>query len=167
MDLEKIEKLNEMKEKGIITEEEFQKAKTQALGNTSSQSIDFSNLDSKSYSMIMHFSQFCCFILPVLGWVVPLIMWLTKRDDPYIDQQGRVVINWVISAFIYTMICVALMVVLIGFLLLFALIVCSIIFTVMGALNAKDGIIRNYPLSIRFLAIDETPRTTSVPVVKE
>lgn len=167
MDLEKIEKLNEMKEKGIVTEEEFQTAKARILGRAPSQPIDFSNLDSKSYSMFMHFSQFCCFILPVLGWVVPLIMWLTKRDDPYIDQQGRVVVNWIISAFIYATISVALMVVLIGFLLLFALIVCAIIFTVMGALNAKDGIIRNYPLSIRFLAVEETPRAASVPVAKE
>lgn len=164
MDLEKIEKLNEMKEKGIITEEEFQKAKAQEFGSAPSQSIDFSNLDNKSYSMIMHFAQFSCFILPVLGWVVPLVMWLTKKDDPYIDQQGRVVFNWIVSSFIYSIICVALMVVLIGFLLILALIVCSVIFTVIGAINAKDGVIRNYPLSIRFLAVDETPRGPTMPV---
>lgn len=163
MDLDKIEKLNELKEKGIITEEEFQKGKAQALGDNPPQSFDLSNMDSRNYSMIMHFSQFCCFVLPVLGWVVPLIMWLTKKDDDYIDQQGRVIFNWIISAFIYTIGCIILMVIVVGVFLLMALIVCSIIFTVMGAINAKDGVIRNYPMAIRFMAVNETPRT---PVTK-
>jgi uncharacterized Tic20 family protein len=161
MDLEKIEKLNELKEKGILTEEEFQKAKAEALETkTTGQSIDFNNMDSRSYSMIMHFAQFCCFIIPVLGWVVPLIMWLTKKDDDYIDQQGRVVLNWIISSFIYSIICIMLMVIVIGIFLIFALIICSIIFTIMGAINAKDGVIRNYPMSIRFFPVNETPRNT-------
>ncbi|HTF85364.1 MAG TPA: DUF4870 domain-containing protein [Cellvibrio sp.] len=162
MDLDKIEKLNELKEKGIITEEEFQKGKAQALEDKPVQSFDLSNMDSRNYSMIMHFSQFCCFVLPVLGWVVPLIMWLTKKDDDYIDQQGRVIFNWIISAFIYTIGCIILMVIVVGVFLLLALVVCSIIFTVMGAINAKDGVIRNYPLAIRFLAVNETPRVTVV-----
>lgn len=163
MDLDKIEKLNELKEKGIITEEEFQKGKAQALeDNKPTQSLDLGNMDSRSYSMIMHFSQFCCFVLPVLGWVVPLIMWLTKKDDDYIDQQGRVIFNWIISAFIYTIGCIILMVIVVGVFLLLTLVVCSIIFTVMGAINAKDGVIRNYPLAIRFLAVNETPRVTVV-----
>jgi uncharacterized Tic20 family protein len=163
MDLDKIEKLNELKEKGIITEEEFQKGKAQALEDKPVQSFDLSNMDSRNYSMIMHFSQFCCIFLPVLGWVVPLIMWLTKKDDDYIDQQGRVIFNWIISAFIYTIGCIILMVIVVGVFLLMALIVCSIIFTVMGAINAKDGVIRNYPMAIRFMAVNETPRT---PVTK-
>lgn len=158
MDLEKIEKLNELKEKGAITEEEYQKAKAEALESKPSSSLDFSNMDNKTYSMIMHLAQLCCFIVPVLGWVVPLVMWLTKKGDIYIDQQGRVVANWIISAFIYGIVCVILMIVLIGIVLIWVLIICSIIFTIMGAINAKDGVIRNYPLAIRFFSVDETPR---------
>ncbi len=163
MDLEKIEKLNELREKGIITEEEFQKGKAQALEDGKpGKSVDISNMDNRSYSMIMHFSQFCCFILPVLGWVVPLVMWLTKKDDEYIDQQGRVIFNWIISAFIYSIGCIILMVIVVGVFLLLALVICSIIFTVMGAINAKDGVIRNYPMAIRFMAVNETPKTPAV-----
>lgn len=163
MDLEKIEKLNELREKGIITEEEFQKGKARALEDGKpGKSVDISNMDNRSYSMIMHFSQFCCFILPVLGWVVPLVMWLTKKDDEYIDQQGRVIFNWIISAFIYSIGCIILMAIVVGVFLLLALVICSIIFTVMGAINAKDGVIRNYPMAIRFMAVNETPKTPAV-----
>lgn len=156
MDLEKVDKLNELKEKGAITEEEFQRAKAEALA--SNKPWDMANMDNKTYCMMMHFAQFCSFVVPVLGWVVPLVMWLTKHEDDYIDQHGKVVANWIISAFIYFVISIILMTVLVGFLLLFALLICSIIFTILGAIQAKDGIIRNYPLSIRFFAVRETPR---------
>jgi uncharacterized Tic20 family protein len=157
MDLEKLEKLNELKEKGAITEEEYQKAKAETLAP--SKSLDVNNLDDRSYSMLMHFAQFCSFIVPLLGWVVPLVMWLTRRDNDYIDQHGKVVANWIISAFIYSLICFVLMFVLIGFLFFVVLVICSIVFTIMGGIQAKDGIIRNYPLAIRFFAVQETPRT--------
>jgi hypothetical protein len=163
MDLDKIEKLNELKEKGAITEEEYQKAKAEAL--QSNKSLDINNMDSRSYSMIMHFTQLCSFIVPFLGWIVPLVMWLTRREDSYIDEQGKVVANWIISAFIYSIISIILMMVVIGVFLFLALILCSVIFTIIGAIQAKDGVIRNYPLSIRFFSVNETPRTP--PVVQQ
>lgn len=104
--------------------------------------------------MLMHFSQLCGFLLPMCGWVAPLVMWLIRREDPYIDQQGKVVFNWVISSFIYFVVCFILIFVLIGFLLLPLLALLSIIFTIVGALRANDGVIQNYPMSIPFFRID-------------
>lgn len=160
MDLDKIEKLNQLREKGAITEEEYQKAKAEALATRPA--LDVTNMDSKTYSMVLHFAQFCSFVVPLLGWIVPLIMWLTKRDDPYIDEHGKVVANWIISAFIYSAVSIVLMFVLIGFFLFFILIICSIIFTIMGGIQARDGIIRNYPLAIRFFSVNETPRVPAL-----
>ena len=157
MDIEKLEKLNELKEKGILSEAEFQAQKEKLLQDKPPvSSLDIQNLGNRNYSMLMHLSQFCCFIVPILGWVVPLIMWITKQDDAYIDQQGKVIFNWVISSFIYSMICVVLMFLIIGFFMMAALVICSIIFTILGAINAKDGIIRNYPMTIRFFAVNDT-----------
>lgn len=155
MDLDKIEKLNELKEKGVITDEEFQRGKQKVLGE-SSLSEAASNMDSKTYSMLMHFSQFCTFILPLIGLAVPIVMWLIKRnDDPYIDEQGKVVANWVISALIYCVISSILTIIVIGVFMLIALIICSIIFTIMGAIRANDGVIKNYPLAIHFFKVNE------------
>jgi uncharacterized protein len=157
MDLAKVEKLNELREKGAITEAEYEKAKAEALASNSA--LDISNMDSRSYSMVMHFTQLCSFIVPFLGWVVPIVMWLTKRDDAYVNEQGKVVANWILSALIYTIICIILMMVIIGIFLIIALVICSIIFTILGGIQAKDGVIRNYPLSIRFFPVNETPRS--------
>ncbi|MDO3386891.1 DUF4870 domain-containing protein [Gilvimarinus sp. SDUM040013] len=153
MDLEKIEKLNELKEKGMITQEEYDKAKTKALGGDvpATASVD---MDNRTYSMLMHFAQLCGYLLLMCGWIAPLVMWLIRRDDPYINEQGKVVFNWIISSFIYFMICFVLWLIFIGIFLTIALGVISIIFTVIGAIRAKDGVIQNYPMSISFFTVD-------------
>lgn len=154
MDLDKIEKLDELRQKGMISEEEYQQAKAKILGSQTPAPVAVSDMDNRTYSMLMHFAQLLGFVVPMCGWIAPLVMWLLKREDPYIDQQGRVVFNWIISAFIYCVVSVILMIVLIGFLLLPLLVLLSIIFTVIGALKANDGVIQNYPMSIPFFRID-------------
>jgi len=153
MDLGKIEKLHELREKGAISEEEFTQAKAKLLNETSVFDGATANLDNKNYSMLMHFSQLLCFVLPIFGLAVPLIMWLVKKDDDYIDQQGRIICNWILSSLIYLLIGIVLAFIIIGFFWLFALFICSIIFAIMGGIRAKDGVIRSYPLSIPFLTI--------------
>ncbi len=155
MDLEKIEKLAELKEKGIITDEEYAEAKAKILrGQDSKLTTDLSrDMDSRTYAMLLHFSQLCGFVLPVFGWVLPVVLWIIKRDDPYIDQQGKVVFNWILSSFIYFVISVILSMVIIGIFMLLALAIVSVIFIVIGAVRAKDGVIQNYPLSISFFPV--------------
>lgn len=165
MNLEKIEKLNELKEKGLITEEEFQRAKEKILADDSTtaapvvgepKSIEIKT-NNYDYALIMHLSQFASWMIPVLGVIVPLVLWLSRREDPYIDQQGKVIMNWICSSLIYAGISWVLCFVLIGFLLFGVLAILSLIFIIMGAMNANKGIIRNYPLAIRFFSVDETP----------
>lgn len=155
MDLDKIEKLAELKEKGIITEEEYAEAKAKILrGEEPKFTTELAGeMDSRTYAMLLHFSQLCGFVAPVFGWVVPVVLWLIKRDDPYIDQQGKVVFNWILSSFIYFVISLILISVVIGLFMLIALGILSVIFIVIGAVRAKDGVIQNYPLSISFFPV--------------
>lgn len=153
MDLEKIEKLNELKEKGLITEQEYSQAKARALG-TQAASQPLADIDNRSYSMLLHFSQLSGIMVPVFGWLIPLVLWLIKRDDPYINEQGKVVLNWIVSSFIYFVLCLILTLVLVGFFMLVALGITSIILIVLGAIKAKEGKVQNYPLSIGFLTVD-------------
>lgn len=160
MDLEQIEKLNELKEKGLITEVEYQEAKARILGQPSTQPVQYVS-NNRDFAMLIHLAQFCSWLFPFLGMVVPLVMWQTRKEDPYIDQQGKVVMNWVFSSFIYAIVSLLLCFIVIGVPLLIALIICSIVFTIMGAIDATKGIVKNYPLTIKFFAVEETPRTPS------
>ncbi|WP_052417175.1 DUF4870 domain-containing protein [Cellvibrio mixtus] len=168
MDLDQIEKLNDLKQKGLITEEEYQQAKERILGaqasaqaNAQVQPHTIMQTNNYDYAMVLHLTQFCSWLFPFLGIIVPLIMWQSKKDDAYVDQQGRVVMNWVFSAIIYAIVGIILCFVVIGIPLLILLFICSIVFTIMGAIDANKGIIKNYPLTIKFFDVKETPRPGS------
>lgn len=61
MDINRLEKLANLREKGAITEEEFQDAKRQLMDQT--EDISYSDnkfgLDDDSFNMLLHLSQFC------------------------------------------------------------------------------------------------------------
>lgn len=160
MELDKIEKLAELKEKGMISEEEYAAAKARILNSatTQVQRSSASDIDSRTYSMLLHFSQLFSFVVPIFGWIVPVVLWGIRRNDPYIDQQGKVVFNWIISSFIYFVICLILTFIIIGAFMLVGLAIISVIFIVMGAVRAKDGVTKDYPLSISFFSV--VPVTT-------
>lgn len=169
MDLDQIEKLNDLKQKGLISEEEYQQAKERILGSQPQQAapaqqphtiLQTNNYD---YALILHLSQFCSWLFPFLGLVVPLIMWQSKKEDSYIDEQGKVVMNWVFSSLIYAIICLILFVILIGIPMLAVLAICSVVFTIMGAMDANKGVIKNYPMAIKFFDVKETPRVPVIP----
>ena len=76
----------------------------------------------KQYAMFIHISQFAGVIIPGLGWILPLVLWLTKKDtSSYIDANGKIVMNWIISCFLYAIGATILTFILIGIPLLIAL----------------------------------------------
>ena len=91
----------------------------------------------------------CLVGFPIIG---PLIIWLMKKDQsPYLDAQGRELLNFQISYFIYAMISFVLIAVLIGIVLLFAVGIASFVFTIIGLVKAADGKVYRFPLCIRML----------------
>jgi uncharacterized Tic20 family protein len=101
--------------------------------------------------MLLHLSQLLVFLLPGLGLVVPVVLWAINKDkEPLVDQHGRIVMNWILSAFIYVAVSVILAFVGIGFVTLAILSIIGIVFPIIGGVKANDGIVWNYPLSIPF-----------------
>ncbi|QSH41366.1 DUF4870 domain-containing protein [Lentisphaerota bacterium ZTH] len=157
---EEVKKLQELKESGALTEEEFQQAKTALLkendkkAEKAGKSINLSSVDVNTWGMFIHLSQLLGLILPILGFIVPFLLWqLKKNDSEIIDTHGRIVANWIISALIYTFVASILCVIFIGFPLLFAIVILGIVFPVIGAVKANNGEAWPYPLSIRFFHV--------------
>jgi len=155
---DEIERLNALREKGAISQEEFEKAKAsvlaqgQGVGQRFDDAVNSMSTNVNTWAMLIHLSQFCGFALPILGWIVPLILWLVKKDESaYIDTHGKIVLNWIISEFIYLIICALLVFVIIGIPLLIGLGIVGVIFPILGALKANEGECWAYPMSISFL----------------
>ena len=109
-------------------------------------------IELNQFCMFMHLAQFAGLIVPFASIVLPIVMWTTNKDkSELIDQHGKHILNWIISSFIYLFVSFILIFVIIGFLAIFAVAICSIVFTIMGAIKANNGEVYKYPLSITFI----------------
>lgn len=109
--------------------------------------------EEQNWAMWLHLSQLAGYVLiPVVGLVAPIAIWSMKRaESPFVDQNGKVVINWLLSALIYFAVGVVLSFVLIGLLILIPMYVIGMVFPIIGAIKAAQGETWSYPLTIRFL----------------
>ncbi len=109
-------------------------------------------METNQFCMLMHLSQFAGFVVPMGGLILPIVMWTTNKDKcDIVNQHGKNILNWIISSFIYIIVSLILMFVLIGFVTIFAIAICSLIFTIVGAVKANSGEVYKYPLSIPFI----------------
>jgi uncharacterized Tic20 family protein len=100
--------------------------------------------DEKIWAIACHLS-----LLLGVGFLLPLIVWLAKRDDsPLVAAHAREALNFHISIMIYGLVCVPLVFVCIGYFMLMALALAALILAIIAAVEAsKNGFFR-YPLTI-------------------
>ncbi len=156
---DEIEKLNNLRRNGAISEEEYQKAKDSLLKQNETMGEKVGNMardissNENTWSMIIHFSQFCAYIIPLAGLIVPIILWQVKKNDSgFIDKNGKIVVNWIITEVILFILFGILCFLLIGIPLIAALIVLSIVFPIIGGIKANSGVAWSYPFSIKFFS---------------
>jgi uncharacterized protein len=152
---DELRKLQELRQAGTISEEEFATAKAKLLnappagGFLNSADIE---QQTRQWAMILHLSQLAIIFGLVPGIVAPIVIWQIKKTElPGIDQHGKNVINWIISATIYLIGSVLLTFVCVGVVPLIGLSVVSIVFPIMGGVKANNGEVWKYPLTISFL----------------
>ena len=158
---DEIAKLDALQQSGAITGEEYEKLKAALLEKQVSSSPDAVHISIPSFNvnnwaMIIHLSQFCGYVIPLAGFIVPIVLWqLKKEEDPVIDLHGKIVANWLITELIMAVVFVFLCAFMIGYPLVMALAVAAIALPIIGGIRANNGEAWPYPLSIRFFSLDE------------
>ncbi len=105
-----------------------------------------------TYCMMIHLSQLASIIMPGLGLILPIVLWAMNKDkNEEIDKHGKITINWIISLFIYSVVCGILVFIFIGIIGLIVLAVLNFVFAIIAAIKANDNELWTYPLSIKFL----------------
>lgn len=93
--------------------------------------------------------------LVTAGWLCflgPLVIWLVKKDTmPFAADQAKEALNFNITVMIAAAISWILMFVLIGILLLVVLAVAWLVFTVIAAIKANEGVVYRYPFTLRLI----------------
>lgn len=154
MKYEDLKILDELKEKGSLTEEEYQREKAKLLNENDHSSAGGNRnplygLNENTYLMLMHLSQFAGVILPVAGFVVPIIMWVTNKDySAAVDSHGKNIINFMISYAIYAAI---LCITVIGIPLAIIVGLLYTIFVILASVKANNGEYWKYPFTFQFI----------------
>lgn len=100
-----------------------------------------------------HLSQLLDFFTGLGGLIVPLIIWATQKDRIVdMDENGRSIINFRITMFLYFLVCIPLILFfglgLLGFLVLGVL---YVVFPILNAVRASNGETPYYPMTIKFV----------------
>ncbi len=106
--------------------------------------------EARTWGMLCHLGALAGFIgIPFGNIIGPLIFWLVKRNEfPFVDEQGKQALNFQISLTIYGLISAVLCLILIGFVLIFAVLIFGLVMTIMAAVKASKGESFHYPLAI-------------------
>lgn len=150
---DELERLHHLKEKGVISDEEYRQAKAQVLNggqpHAHTHSNDLGLNDEKTWGMLLHLSLLLGF--SALGLIIPILIWQLKKDQSaVIDAHGKVVVNWLLTALILGLIFGIACLIFVGIPLLIALGICNIAFPIVGAIKANSGEVWQYPLSFTF-----------------
>ena len=103
--------------------------------------------------VLTHLSQLLDFVTGIGGFIVPLILWLTKKDEILdMDVHGKAILNFRISMFIYILICIPLILLLgLGILGIIAIGFFYLIFPIINAIKASNNEAPSYPFTIQFI----------------
>ncbi len=161
---DELERLQRLREQGALSDEEFQQAKQRVLEQPGAAGwlenirrvLGVSGLSdeeiARNWAMHLHLSQLLGYAVPILGLVVPILIWQIKRTDiPDLDRHGRIVLNWIVTSLIGLVVLSVLAWFLIGIPLLFIWGLLCVLFPLFGAYKASQGQVWQYPLAIRFV----------------
>jgi len=88
----------------------------------------------------------------ILGFLPSLIIWLVFKDrGAFTNSEAKEALNFQITMLIAEVVSYILIAVFIGLLLLPAVYVLRIIFSILGFIKAKDGIAYRYPFALRLI----------------
>jgi hypothetical protein len=108
--------------------------------------------EEKQWALFAHLSALIGYIIPFGSIIGPLIIWQVKKNEmPFVDDQGKEALNFQITMAIAAIICIVLMIVLIGFLLIWIVGAVDLIFIVVAAISANNGQAYRYPFNLRLV----------------
>ena len=108
---------------------------------------------TRTWCILCHAAALAGIFLHALGhFFGPLIVWLLKRgESAEIDAHGKESVNFQISMLIYNAIALILCLVVIGIPLLIVLWILNTVFVIIASIQASEGKLYRYPMSIRFI----------------
>lgn len=70
---------------------------------------------NKTLATVLHLSVFTKYFIPFGNFIFPMLLWIARKQEKFVDHHGRNALNFQISIFLYTIFLIAVAVALIIF----------------------------------------------------
>jgi uncharacterized Tic20 family protein len=108
--------------------------------------------EERNWAMLAHLSGLLSWS-GLLGLVAAFVIWLLRKDENnFASGQALEALNFQITLFICFVVSWLLMIVFIGFLLFGLLALANLVFSIIGAVKASEGIPYRYPFNLRLVS---------------
>ena len=102
--------------------------------------------------MLAHLSGLIASLVGGMSFLGPLIVWLVKKDQsPFVADQAKEALNFQIAVTIAILISAASIFACVGVVLLPLVLIGSIIYSIIAAMEANKGVNYRYPYTIRLI----------------
>ena len=110
--------------------------------------------DSRGWAVAAHLTSW------IASFVGPLITWLAKKEDPFVEEHARESLNFQLSLMLYFFVLAFSMILIVWVPLwlviwipaFFGLAILAFVTNIVGAIRASNGDMYRYPLCIRFVS---------------
>lgn len=108
--------------------------------------------EERQWAMFAHLSALIGFLIPFGNLIGPLVIWMIKKETmPFVDQQGKEALNFQITVTIAMVVSMIMIIVVIGFALMFLVGLAALILTIMAGIKANEGVAYRYPFTLRLI----------------
>ena len=106
----------------------------------------------RTLAALCHASTWLNLFAPGLGFLIPLIILLTMRDQSrFVAENAKESMNFQISMLIYFICAIPLFLVFIGVPMILGVLLLGLICPLIATIRAADGTLSLYPFTIRFV----------------
>ena len=102
--------------------------------------------DEKTFAILSHI------LTIVSSFIAPLVIYLLKKDEsPYVAEHAKESLNFQITMAILYIISFILIIVLVGFLLIWLLSIANLILVIVATIKASENKMYRYPVNFRLI----------------
>ena len=118
---------------------------TNTILGTEEQPLVTPTSDEKTMAILSHI------LCIVAGFLAPLIIYLVKKESPYVVAHAKESLNFQLTLIIAYIISFILVFLLIGILLIWLIALANLVFVIVATIKASENKLYKYPFSIKFV----------------
>jgi len=108
--------------------------------------------EEHQWAMFAHLGTFSSMFVPLGNFIAPIVVWqMKKHESDFVVEQAKESLNFQITLILYFIISIPLCFIIIGFFLIFALVIFGLIMVIVGGIKANEGEDFCYPMTLRLI----------------